>query len=236
MKTGRRTTAPPAKPAGRSTRTGGDRGSSGEGRMGAMGRAVSHLIGRRAAALIAAAAIGLGAGDLPGSGVFGGAAVRASPAALLRAQGEVSPFREYRVPPGSHPHDVAPAPDGTVWYTAQTAGELGRLDPATGGIRHVKLGEGAAPHGVIVGPDGAPWVTDGGLNTIVRVAPGTGAIPRFSLTAARAAANLNTEALERRGILWFTGENGVYGRMKTATRHVGGLEDPGGRSEEQRAE
>ncbi|HSD83931.1 MAG TPA: hypothetical protein VLG46_08745, partial [Anaerolineae bacterium] len=31
-------------------------------------------------------------------------------------------IQEYTVPPGSHPHDVAPAPDGTVWYTAQTAG------------------------------------------------------------------------------------------------------------------
>ncbi|HEX9247230.1 MAG TPA: lyase [bacterium] len=193
-----------------------------------MGRAVSHLIGRRAAALIAAAAIGLGAGDLPGSGVFGGAAVRASPAAPLRAQGEVSPFREYRVPPGSHPHDVAPAPDGTVWYTAQTAGELGRLDPATGGIRHVKLGEGSAPHGVIVGPDGAPWVTDGGLNAIVRVAPGTGAIRRFSLPAARAAANLNTEAFDRRGILWFTGQSGVYGRVTPATGRVEVWEAPRG--------
>ena len=24
--------------------------------------------------------------------------------------------QEYSVPAGSHPHDVAPAPDGTVWY------------------------------------------------------------------------------------------------------------------------
>ena len=36
------------------------------------------------------------------------------------------------MPPGSHPHDVAPVLDGTVWYTAQRSGELGRLDPATG--------------------------------------------------------------------------------------------------------
>ena len=27
--------------------------------------------------------------------------------------------REFPVPAGTHPHDVAPAPDGTVWYTAQ---------------------------------------------------------------------------------------------------------------------
>ena len=33
--------------------------------------------------------------------------------------------QEYPVPPGTHPHDVAPAPDGTVWYTAQHTGKLG---------------------------------------------------------------------------------------------------------------
>ena len=30
--------------------------------------------------------------------------------------------REYPVPAGSHPHDVAPARDGTVWYTGQHTG------------------------------------------------------------------------------------------------------------------
>src|SRR5262249_58988854 len=38
--------------------------------------------------------------------------------------------KEYSVPTGSGPHDVAPARDGTVWYTAQAAGKLGRLHPA----------------------------------------------------------------------------------------------------------
>ena len=40
----------------------------------------------------------------------------------------------YDVGPGDHPHDVAPAPDGTVWYTGQHKGILGRLDPKTGKI------------------------------------------------------------------------------------------------------
>src|SRR6266487_3684379 len=57
-------------------------------------------------------------------------------------------LQEYPVPPGSHPHDVAPAPDGTVWYTAQGSGELGRLDPATGATKHITLGDRSAPHGV----------------------------------------------------------------------------------------
>ena len=62
-------------------------------------------------------------------------------------------IQEYDVPRGSHPHDVAPASDGTVWYTAQAAGELGRLDPESGQIHRIPLGAGSAPHGVIVGPD-----------------------------------------------------------------------------------
>ncbi len=81
--------------------------------------------------------------------------------------------KAFTLPAGTHPHDVASAPDGSVWYTAQHQAALGRLDPATGRTEHIPLGDGAAPHGVIVGPDGAPWVTDSGLNVIVRVDPST---------------------------------------------------------------
>src|SRR5512132_4467319 len=79
----------------------------------------------------------------------------------------------FDVPQGDHPHDVAPAPDGTVWYTGQRAGVLGHLNPDTGEVERIPVGEGSAPHGVIIGPDGAAWVTDGGLNAIVRVDPVT---------------------------------------------------------------
>jgi len=121
--------------------------------------------------------------------------------------------REYPVPAGSRPHDVAPAPDGGVWYTAQGSGELGWLDPKTGRTRHIPLGEGSAPHGVIVGPDGAPWITDGGLNAIVRVDPNTRRVRAFPLPASSGYANLNTAVLDRRGVLWFTGQSGIYGRL-----------------------
>ena len=48
---------------------------------------------------------------------------------------------------GAGPHDVYPAPDGAVWFTAQSAGKLGRLDPRTGRSDLLALGSGAAPHG-----------------------------------------------------------------------------------------
>jgi virginiamycin B lyase len=122
-------------------------------------------------------------------------------------------IREYRLPPGKQPHDVAPARDGGVWYTAQGSGELGWLDPKTGKTEHVALGGGSAPHGVIVGPDGAPWITDGGLNAIVRVDPATRRVRRYPLPANAGYANLNTATFDHRGVLWFTGQSGIYGRV-----------------------
>ena len=82
----------------------------------------------------------------------------------------------FDVPRGAHPHDVAPAPDGSIWYTAQAQGALGILNPKTGQARQISLGEGAAPHGVIVGPDRAAWITESGQNAIARFDPATKAV------------------------------------------------------------
>src|SRR5258706_1241682 len=137
--------------------------------------------------------------------------------------------RYYNVPKGSHPRDVAPAPDGTVWYTAQRSGELGRLDPKTGKTEHIALGMGSAPHGVIVGPDGAAWVTDGGQNAIVRVDPATKAVKKFPLPAGTAYTNLNTAAFDKNGILWYTGQSGYYGSVDPRSGQVRVWDAPRGR-------
>jgi virginiamycin B lyase len=145
-------------------------------------------------------------------------AATAAPTAAQKPPGPMDiRVQEYSVVRGQGPHDVAPAADGGVWYTAQRTGELGWLDPRAGTTRAVKLGAGSAPHGVIVGPDGAPWVTDGGLNAIVRVDPATNAVRRFDLPASRPNANLNTATFDRAGVLWFTGQSGVYGRLDPRT-------------------
>ena len=148
------------------------------------------------------------------------------PARRPAASGRVR-FETFRVPAGSHPHDVAPAPDGTVWYTAQATGRLGRLNPRTGRLREVPLGAGSAPHGVIVGPDGAAWVTDGGLNAIVRVGARNHRVRRYPLPADRPGANLNTAAFSGR-TLWFTGQTGVYGRLNTRTGRMRVFDAPRG--------
>ena len=136
---------------------------------------------------------------------------------------------EYAVPDGSHPHDVAPAADGSVWYTAQATGELGLLHALTGATEHISLGSGSAPHGVIVGPDGAPWITDAGLNAIVRVDPQTHEVRPYPLPADRQNANLNTAAFDSRGWLWFTGQSGTYGRLDPTTGDMAVFDAPRGR-------
>ncbi|MGH6662756.1 MAG: virginiamycin B lyase family protein [Rhodospirillales bacterium] len=135
----------------------------------------------------------------------------------------------YPVPAGAHPHDVAPAPDGTVWYTAQRQGALGRLDPKTGKTQHVPLGDGSQPHGVVVAADGLAWVTDSGLNAMVSVDPKTLKVTVYPLPGSSGYANMNTPAIDAQGLVWFTGQSGVYGRVDPKTGEVKVFKAPRGR-------
>ena len=56
-------------------------------------------------------------------------------------------MQTFPVSAGAGAHDVYPAPDGTVWFTAQSAGKLGRLDPRTGKSDFIALGQGRHPMG-----------------------------------------------------------------------------------------
>ena len=146
--------------------------------------------------------------------------------AVVPAAAQTPSVQEYPVPAGSHPHDVAPAPDGGVWFTAQSAGYLGWLNPTTGEVRQIPLGPGSAPHGVIVGPDGAAWITDGGQNAIVRVDQVTDDVAVYALPSGRA--NLNTATFDRSGVLWFTGQSGIYGRLDPLVGQVQVFDAPRG--------
>ena len=177
------------------------------------------------------AACGASGPDLSSASRFPATATPASsPAASAAGSPATTPdagavkLVEFPVGPGQGPHDVAPAPDGGVWYTAQRTGELGYLDPKTGATRMVTLGSGSAPHGVIVGPDGNPWITDGGLNAIVRVDARTNEVTRYQLPGPNV--NLNTATFDKNGTLWLTGQSGYYGYLKDGRVTI--LSAPGG--------
>jgi virginiamycin B lyase len=126
-------------------------------------------------------------------------------------------------------HDLAPAPDGGIWFTAQASGHLGWFDPKSGRTELIALGRGSSPHGVIPGPDQAAWITDGGLGAIVRVSWPDRAVRPFPLPAGSPYANLNTCAFDGEGDLWFTGQSGVVGKVATKTGAVTVKDAPKGR-------
>src|SRR5882672_2544937 len=157
--------------------------------------------------------------------------VAASIAALLTLNAAASAdtrITYFQIPAGAHPHDVAAAPDGTVWYTAQHQAALGVLDPKTGKVEQIKLGAKAAPHGVIAGTDGAAWITDSGLNAIARVDAKTKEVKLFPLPKGFESANLNTATFDKAGKLWFTGQSGVYGSVDPASGKVDAWKAPKG--------
>jgi len=69
----------------------------------------------------------------------------------------------------------------------------------------------------------------GGWLDIVRVDPATEAVQVYPLPAGRGYANLNTAAFDGSGVLWFTGQSGVFGRLDPATSEVAVFDAPGGR-------
>ena len=126
-------------------------------------------------------------------------------------------------------HDLAPAPDGGVWFTAQASGHLGWFDPKTGRTELIALGSGSAPHGVIPGPDKAAWITDGGQNAIARVTWPDQKVQLLPLPRGSAYANLNTCAFDGDGDLWYTGQSGYVGKVAVKTGEVTVKPAPRGR-------
>ena len=138
--------------------------------------------------------------------------------------------QEYPIPRGLFAHDVwaDPAPGGPVYFSAQRSGHLGILDPKSGRVETVPLGPNSSPHGVIVGPQGDAWLTDGGQNAIVRVDPKTRAVKAWELPSG-GYANLNTAIFDGKGLHWFTGQSGIYGRLDPRTGDIKVFDAPRGR-------
>jgi virginiamycin B lyase len=139
--------------------------------------------------------------------------------------------QEYPLPPRITAHDVwaDPAPDGPVWFSGQSSGNAGRLDPKTGKVELIPLGTGSAPHGVILDQDGSAWFTDGGQNAIVRVDAKTREVKKWPLPREGGYANLNTATFDKAGVHWFTGQNGIYGRLDPRSGDLKVFDAPKGR-------
>ncbi|MGI8984632.1 MAG: Vgb family protein [Acidimicrobiales bacterium] len=118
---------------------------------------------------------------------------------LLPAPAPGATVTYYPVVAGSRPHDVAPAPDGSVWYTAH-AGQVAVHDPATGSWREWKL-PGTRPHAyaVYVDEKDRVWLSDFGANALVIFDPSTEQFRSFASDAPNASVR---QILGRPGEVW----------------------------------
>jgi virginiamycin B lyase len=132
------------------------------------------------------------------------------------------------LPDGALPYSVAPQTFGKVWYTSQGTGALGILDPAINEVDEIAIGEGSQPKTVLEGPDRAAWIVDSGLNAIVRIHISLEEVEIWPLPDDRADAGLVGAVFDDDGVLWFTGEAGIYGRFDHVSKDMEVFDAPGG--------
>jgi virginiamycin B lyase len=161
-----------------------------------------------------------------------GAAALAAPALSLRSAGaSEAGFKVtyFDIPQIRGSRDVTDAGNGRVWVMGQRNGTAGLFDPRDRSLKVIPLGENAAPHGVVTDRSGAAWITEGGQNAIVRIDPVSHKVDLFRLPADKARANLNTGVFDKAGIYWFTGQNGILGRLDPQTAKMDVWDAPRGR-------
>ncbi len=123
--------------------------------------------------------------------------------------------------PGSRPHDPRATRDGSIWYTGQLAGVLGRLDPDTGQIKEFQLKTPhTGPHGLAEDKDGNIWFTGNRIGIIGKLDPKTGEVTEFPLPDPQAG-DPHTLNIDQSGILWFTVQAGNrVGRLDPKTGEI----------------
>lgn len=121
---------------------------------------------------------------------------------------------EWTVPVGSRPHDPAVAPDGSIWYTGQTANTLGRLNPDTASVTEYPLPTPrSGPHGLVADATGHIWYTGNTARHVGRLDPTTGEVREIAMPDTRAR-DPHTPIFDLAGMLWFTVQGGnVVGRL-----------------------
>lgn len=130
---------------------------------------------------------------------------------------------EWTVPVGSRPHDPAVAPDGSIWYTGQTANTLGRLNPDTASVTEYPLPTPrSGPHGLVADATGHIWYTGNTARHVGRLDPTTGEVREIAMPDTRAR-DPHTPIFDLAGMLWFTvqGKN-VVGRLDPGTGDIAG--------------
>jgi virginiamycin B lyase len=147
---------------------------------------------------------------------------RSRPAAVIIEGPVQANIKLWPVPtPGSRPHDPLAAKDGSIWYTGQLSGKLGRLDPKTGEIKEYPLKTPhTGPHGLAEDKDGSIWFTGNHMSLVGKLDPKTGAVTEYKMPDPKAK-DPHTIAIAPNGMVWFTAQQAnMVGRIDPKTGEV----------------
>jgi virginiamycin B lyase len=147
---------------------------------------------------------------------------RPRPAAVIIAGPVQASIKLWPVPtPGSRPHDPLAAKDGSIWYTGQLSGKLGRLDPNTGAIKEYPLKTPhTGPHGLAEDQDGNIWFTGNHMSLVGKLDPKTGAVTEYKMPDPKAK-DPHTIAIAPNGMVWFTAQQAnMVGRIDPKSGEV----------------
>jgi streptogramin lyase len=128
---------------------------------------------------------------------------------------------EFTIPTKGTPFDITAGPDGNLWFTGYSTGEIGRITPG-GSITEFRLPGNCgkygtcAPHGITSGSDGNLWFTEENGNAIGHISTSGSFIPGGSgIPTAKSRPEGITAGPD--GNVWFTEENGnKIGRITTS--------------------
>ncbi|MEY2620340.1 MAG: hypothetical protein RIT26_160 [Pseudomonadota bacterium] len=143
------------------------------------------------------------------------------PAVLVDGPHQVR-MQAWQVPtPGSRPHDPLGARDGSIWYTGQMSGVLGRLDPKTGQFREFPLKTPhSGPHGLMEDAQGRIWYTGNAANLMGVLDPKSGLVTEYPI-ADPTVKDPHSLLIDRQGMVWFTAQSGNrLGRLNPATGEI----------------
>jgi virginiamycin B lyase len=82
-------------------------------------------------------------------------------------------MQEYQLPSSARPHSIVPDTDGFIWYTGNSNGTIGRLNPADGSIKEYPT-RARDPHTAVFHPNGNLYFTSQHSNMLGRLNPKTG--------------------------------------------------------------
>src|SRR5688572_29744954 len=148
-----------------------------------------------------------------------------------RIEGKTHEIKVYPMPDpmAKDPHTAEFTADGTLMFSLQNSQMIGRLIPATGEVKLIKLSAPEKnPYGVKIDRAGIAWISCAESNCILRVDPKTMELREFKLPEGSSARRL---AFTSDGMLWYGNEGlGTVGRLDTKTGATKEWPSPNGKA------